>query len=1246
MKVLRIRIKNLASLEGITSINFSQEPLCSAGIFAITGATGAGKSTILDALCLALYAKTPRYLQAKETGIDVQDIGGGSISQSDIRGILRDGTAEGFAEVDFVGVDGQHYRAAWNIRRARNKVEGSLQAYTVTLKNIDTNTDIGCKKTELLQEIERLVGLNFEQFTRSVLLAQGDFTAFLKAPKDEKSSLLEKLTGTQIYSEISQRVFENHRNEAQVLRELNLQREGILTLTQEELDAFIQQKEAIEKNIPQEEKQVDLLNREINWHTQLSLLQSNLDKANEKYIKAVEAKTNADTRNQKLKQIERVQPARSLVEAKQLTEEQLANKSLAVKEIEASLSGLQKQKEELEKLLLTANENLTARIKARDDAKPLLEAAKVLDVQISERTAQVTVARNERDTALENKKHHEKQLKEKQQESEELLAGIDVLKKWKGKNNARQLIAENQSLIVAKLDDAQKQLDALQVLSTNIEITTGNVGKQKKEKETLTEASITISQELQAAQQDYDKLSEALSSVDLAALENEKTAIDGMLEDKIRAEAHWKILFSKLNAFKGINQKLDANKEEVGNTEASLKHATEQLSKMQIQQEASLRMLEKAQLAAAENVETLRQQLVPGDPCPVCGSEEHPYAMHNPQLDHVLSELEADHRKNELAFRENLKKQSSLEETWTQLKKTIGEQQSEIVALELELAPLKAGWAMSPVNKDCAEIPDEQKAAWIQEQIIAKRAIQKGIHDRIQDYHHDKQELDKQQQLITKFDRQQNENSNQIKDADRAFKSYLEQLEQHNKELVKVNDELSATEKMLTPYFSVADWFNQWKNDPEQFIQRINAFAIKWKADMQKLDEDFRQHSVLSETLKAMEDRSKNLQAELKKKEGILSGLNNQFIDFSQKRNLIFNGESVSKIEIGLQEDIDTAQQALDKHKGDREALQITITRTVTQIEQTGKDITQLQLQLAANIEKIQQWLISDNKKNDSTLDEDGLLQLLALPQEWIGTERAFLRALDDAITEAQSVLNERKGSLDRHEKQRMSERQTEELTGLLADAKELLKNSTEHKNKIQFQLNQDTANKKAIGTLLETINAKAIVVENWAKLNDIIGSADGKKFRQIAQEYTLDILLSYANIHLEMLSKRYLLQRIPNTLGLQVLDQDMGNEIRTVFSLSGGESFLVSLALALGLASLSSSRMQVESLFIDEGFGSLDPTTLNIAMDALERLHNQGRKVGVISHVQEMTERIPVQIKVSKQNSGRSRVEVVENMF
>ena len=172
-------------------------------------------------------------------------------------------------------------------------------------------------------------------------------------------------------------------------------------------------------------------------------------------------------------------------------------------------------------------------------------------------------------------------------------------------------------------------------------------------------------------------------------------------------------------------------------------------------------------------------------------------------------------------------------------------------------------------------------------------------------------------------------------------------------------------------------------------------------------------------------------------------------------------------------------------------------------------------------------------------------------------------------------------------------------------------------------------------------MNVRRTESERWAKLNELAGSADGAKFRRIAQGYTLDILLNYANVQLRELTRRYRLERVPETLALQVIDRDMCDEVRTVHSLSGGESFLVSLALALGLSSLSSNRMRVESLFIDEGFGSLDAETLRVAMDALESLRTQGRKIGVISHVQEMTERIPVCVQVSRVGNGKSVVRI-----
>ncbi|MBK8327831.1 MAG: hypothetical protein IPL02_12900 [Moraxellaceae bacterium] len=193
-----------------------------------------------------------------------------------------------------------------------------------------------------------------------------------------------------------------------------------------------------------------------------------------------------------------------------------------------------------------------------------------------------------------------------------------------------------------------------------------------------------------------------------------------------------------------------------------------------------------------------------------------------------------------------------------------------------------------------------------------------------------------------------------------------------------------------------------------------------------------------------------------------------------------------------------------------------------------------------------------------------------------------------------------------------------------------------------RLQLQQDDAIQQRLQQAQDELQKQQQLSELWAQLNDVIGSSDGKKFRNAAQQMTLDVLLSYTNAHLKDLAKRYRLERVKDSLTLQVIDSDMGDEVRSVHSLSGGESFLVSLALALGLASLSSQRVQVESLFIDEGFGSLDADTLRVAMDALDILQGQGRKVGVISHVAEMTERIPTQIQVIKGAGGHSKVKIL----
>lgn len=273
------------------------------------------------------------------------------------------------------------------------------------------------------------------------------------------------------------------------------------------------------------------------------------------------------------------------------------------------------------------------------------------------------------------------------------------------------------------------------------------------------------------------------------------------------------------------------------------------------------------------------------------------------------------------------------------------------------------------------------------------------------------------------------------------------------------------------------------------------------------------------------------------------------------------------------------------------------------------------------------------------------LSELLSKDSQWIVEERNALDGLRQKEVSARVSLEERRAALAKHgdHELRAAEGETREVLQAAAlERSLLLEQKTARHTEIDVLLGQHERGLEKIKGFEKELEEKEALAEDWKKLNELFGSADGAKFKILAQGYTLEVLLGYANRHLQELSRRYVLQRVPNTLALQVVDLDMLGEVRAVHSLSGGESFLISLALALGLSSLSSHRMNVESLFIDEGFGSLDAETLRVAMDALERLQMQGRKIGVISHVAEMTERIATQVRVVRCGSGASRVEVV----
>ena len=360
MKILSVRIKNLASI-GEAFIDFTVEPLASAGVFAITGATGSGKSTLLDAICLALYGKTPRYDLARESGVEIKDTSGSTISQGDVKSILMDGTASGSAEVSFVGLDKQIYRAEWQVKRAREKITGRLQSDSVQLFNVSTNTPFAEKKTETLAEIEKLVGLNFHQFTRSVLLAQGDFTAFLKADKDSKASLLEKLTGTEIYSEISMAVFDKCREATQELKDLTLQMEGVEILAEERIEELVQEKSGIETFLGKVGTELKNVEKEVQWYKTFEELQTQKQSA-ETNVQAAEANLKEqETGKNELSLVEDVQALKPQLDQKERSISAITKRKTEKENLKKTIGQLQKEIETVSILIEKNEQKITAK---------------------------------------------------------------------------------------------------------------------------------------------------------------------------------------------------------------------------------------------------------------------------------------------------------------------------------------------------------------------------------------------------------------------------------------------------------------------------------------------------------------------------------------------------------------------------------------------------------------------------------------------------------------------------------------------------------------------------------------------------------------------------------------------------------------------------------------------------------------------------------------------------------------------
>ncbi|MBL3655559.1 AAA family ATPase [Fulvivirga sediminis] len=1239
MRILSIEINNLASLDGYTNIDFTEEPLASAGIFAITGPTGAGKSTLLDALCLALYGKTPRYLQGKEIGIEVEDVRGSKINQGDVRGILRDGTAEGFAKVTFEGVDGGKYRATWSVRRARQRAEGAIQADSLQLENLETGKVIASKKTEAQKRIEQAIGLNFDQFTRSVLLAQGDFSAFLKANKDDKSSLLEKLTGTQIYSEISVGIYEQHKAVKSELDTLQLKADGVESLTDLEITEREEERKELKQKAQLLENQANQYQKAIDWHDQLKKLKHQLEESKKVLELAGQSEAEAEPRKTKLTVLDSVQSIRTEASSLLQKQKESSEKQATVAKLKQEMVTLKEESDTIKSLQETASQALSTADKNIKEAEPLLDQASKLDAQLEEARKRQQKTEAEAKQARETFQTINDTLQQSGEAQEKAKKQIEKTEQWQQNNATRQPIADNQSLIISKLNDAEKHWNDLQITKEKLESVSADIKQRERVVQQLEAQCKELQEGISGQQENWKKLNAQVKENPLADIEQQASKIQQRKEALNEGLNSWRKIQESQESEDHLLRQTNELKKKSTTSQNQLKQSEQELEAAETTKKASLKMLDRARLESTNNVEALRENLEEDEPCPVCGSRHHPYAEGYSPAENILKSLETGHQENEQRYLDILQQKTSLVKELQTLEGNLRETEEQLKIISTRKLEAQKEWNAQAIFAEAEDISAAERTSWLQQELKNSNENLLSIQQRLEsqrklalDAEKQKEALEQQRELLNEAEKNLQEAAFDLK----TLKSNSERdLQDHD----RLESNLSNVEKSLNPFFEHSEWMENWKANPETFIDKLKGFAREWENKEEELSEAKESLSNLQAAYEKAKTQEEHASAEQKKANHILIEAKQTLSQLTQERQLLFDGKSVAEIRKSLQENRLNAENKKKELTERNETIQSRLVANQTKAEQNQEAIDKLTEEISNLSEQVEQWRHTYNEQHETTLSSDSLYELLKISTDWISNERATLQQLADAVNKAKATRDERQRQLTDHEATQDTSIDFEDLLIELEEVKGELEMSKSRISEIAFELQKDQENKQRIGGLLAQIEKKRLVYDEWDKLNALIGSADGKKFRQIAQEYTLDVLLQHANVHLKKLTPRYRIERIPDTLGLQVLDHDMGDEYRTVYSLSGGESFLVSLALALGLASISSSKMKVESLFIDEGFGTLDPTTLNIAMDALERLHNQGRKVGVISHVEEMKERIPVEIRVIKESNGKSKV-------
>lgn len=1122
MKFNTLIIHNIASIADAT-IDFEDPMLANEPLFLICGETGSGKSTILDAVCLALYKKTPRMEQCKSDAyVDdsltiIKNDEKQVIQVKDPRQYLRRGASEGSVSLTFEGNDGKKYKASLSFSYTRTN---NLKAAEWLL---ETDDRIFAKDKEIEAAVLKVTGLDFSQFCRTTMLAQGEFTKFLKSSESEKTSILEKLTGTEIYSEIGKQIAAIAKRKKDAYEFENAKMEGVVLLSDEEIATCNDDLLSLSKQKELKDKELVAINSKKDW----------IDR-------------NLDLENAVVQNKSKVENAQNLVDADAET-----------------------------KALIISWRNAA-------DARAALQRVGEIEIQISENQRKEADLSQRFAELVSGEHFREEMIKQKNAELQDLLRLLrqqenkkamfadcqsiaEILKSYLSEKELEKKNTDNALKCRNRLPGFEKSLEKAKSLQADAE-------KKKSEKQ----------EEIQTKQAELDALDRQKLNDDFSRI---STELSNVAETKTKVEASRKAIENLRKIEKNYFeiQQIIINAEKQSD---ELKPQIETALKAKTEAEALFEQMKDSVDKAAK---AMRAKLHAGDKCPVCGQ--------------TVQSVEHDE-----AFEQALKPIREAMET----------KRKEYDALNEKL------------NKSIAEIRANQKplSDALREKDLAKKSLGEAAEnaklacEKLQLNVSDELVLQKIEELENQEKTKKGRVEAQIKLANVLQK----QIDIFNRELTVLNENLKKAIENVAK---------------EQ--KTLDAEA----ANVGKYESLAQQNATTaSNALRQVAGKIvyPDWQKDVKSTLAVLEKEAEAYGDCEKQCQVLQNELGMERIsQNAARQQCALIMKSFPNWKSDGE------TREVKNLNDAWTNLQTESAQLKAKMDSASKEM----QKNQEILnvfyasypeiDAEQLKRLSAISNAQIVEKENFIKRNEELLNTCKGALSQIQSDLEKHLQKRPKFAEGEDLDALklaIATLTGMISEITERIGGINERLNNDKKNKQQFAALQESVEALAAESNKWEDLAKIFGDNEGRKFRKIAQSYVLGELLEKANFYLNQLSERYEMDCPPDSLTILVRDRYNGNVERPADMLSGGESFVVSLALALGLSSLGNNTFSADVLFIDEGFGTLDAAILEDVMATLNRLHEIGnRRVGIISHVETLRERIPVKIVVEKVNNTTSEI-------